>query len=129
MEMAQRIADAPFTKPFTIVASFEDDRTAEQNRKMWAVIRDISKQVEWHGQKLDVESWKTLFSAALSGQRALIGLDGGIVMMGRSTSRMSKRMFSELIEMIYAFGIEHEVQWSEDSENVFVEVQVEDVAG
>ena len=121
-EIAQRIADAPFTKPFTIAASFEDDRTAEQNKKMWAILRDVSKHVNWHGQKLDAESWKHIFSASLYGQKAVIGLDGGLVMMGKSTSRMSKAMFSEFIEMVYAFGNENEVPWGNEAEQVFEDV-------
>ena len=96
-----------------IVSLGRETRTAEQNAKLWPMLTDVSKQVEWYGQMLSPEDWKHVFTSALLKQRAVPGIDGGIVVLGQSTSRMSKRMFSDLIELIYAFGAEHGVVWSE----------------
>ena len=41
------------------------------------------------------------------------GIDGGFVVCGQRTSKMSKAEFSNLLELIYAFGAEHEVTFSE----------------
>ena len=58
----------------------EEVRSDAQNRRMWAMLRDISRQVEWYGQKLEDADWKHVFSAAVEQQRAVPGLNGGFVM-------------------------------------------------
>jgi hypothetical protein len=54
-----------------------------------------------------------VFSAALKRQRAVPGLDGGFVVLGQSTSRMTVREMSDMIELMYSFGAEHDVKWTE----------------
>ena len=54
-----------------------------------------------------------MFTAALKGSKVVNGIDGGKVVIGVSTSRMSKIVFAELLELIYAFGSEKKVVWSE----------------
>ncbi|USE79004.1 recombination protein NinB [Cupriavidus gilardii] len=96
-----------------VVMLSEPTRTLDQNAKLWPMLADVSKQVVWHGQKLTTDEWKDVFTAALRRQKAVPGLDGGFVVCGQSTSKMGKREFAELIELIYAFGAEHGVEWSE----------------
>lgn len=96
-------------------------RSLDQNALLWAVLTDVSRQVEWHGQRLTKENWKDIFTAALKRQQVVPGIDGGFVVLGTSTSRMSKQEFSELIELIYAFGAEHGVEWSEPAQRTFSE--------
>lgn len=88
-------------------------RTLDQNAKLWPMLQDVAKQVEWHGEHLTKEEWKDVFTAALKKQKAVPGIDGGFVVLGAHTSTMDKREFADLIELIYAFGSEHEVTWSE----------------
>ncbi len=90
-----------------------ETRSSAQNRRLWAMLHDISKQVVWHGQKLVDEEWKDLFSAALKRQRVVPGIDGGFVVMGQRTSKMTKAEMSELQELIAAFGAERDVMWSD----------------
>lgn len=96
-------------------------RSLDQNALLWAVLTDVSRQVEWHGHRLTKENWKDIFTAALKRQQVVPGIDGGFVVLGTSTSRMSKQEFSELIELIYAFGAEHGVEWSEPAQRTFRE--------
>lgn len=96
-----------------IVEVKEETRTAMQNRKLWPMLQDISNQVVWHGQKLRKEDWKHIFTAALRGYESVPGLNGEIVVLGKETSKMGKREFADLIEIIYAFGSEKYVVWSE----------------
>lgn len=84
-------------------------RTIDQNSKLWACLADVSKQVVWHGRKLSSEEWKHVFTASLKRQDVVVGIDGGFVVLGQSTSDMSRRALNELIELIYAFGAEHRV--------------------
>lgn len=93
----------------------ESIRTLDQNAKMWAMLTDISNQVVWYGKKLSPRVWKDIFSASINGQETVPGLDNNFVVVGRSTSRMTIREMSDIIECCYAFGADpdHPVTWSE----------------
>ncbi len=101
-----------------ITVSDDQSRTTEQNKKMWAMLNDISHQVDWlvdgRMQKMSSEEWKDVLTAGLKKhQRLACGIDGGMVMLGCRTSKMGKREAAELIEFIYWFGGEKSVQWKE----------------
>jgi hypothetical protein len=104
-----------------VVRISEETRTLEQNAKLWPMLSDVSKQVIWYGQKLTEEEWKDVFSAALKKQKVVPGLDGGFVVCGQRTSKMPKREFCDLIELIYAFGAEKAVEWSEPAQAAYNE--------
>ena len=88
-------------------------RSLSQNRKMWPMLTDVSKQVNWYGEKLDNEDWKDVCMSSLNKQRAVPGIDGGFVGLSKRTSKLDKEGFAQLIEVIYAFGSEQNVAWSE----------------
>ncbi len=68
------------------------------------------------------EEWKDVFTAALKREsRIAMGIDGGGVMLGHSTSKMRKAEFSELIELIYSYGSESGIHWSEKAQAVYAE--------
>lgn len=90
-----------------------DARTADQNRKMWAALSDIAEQVDWHGVRPTKEEWKDILSASLRRQKVMPGIDGGFVVVGLRTSKLSRRDFAELITLIDAFGCERGVMWSD----------------
>ena len=90
----------------------EKTRSTEQNARMWALLTDGSRQVDWYGQKLTPDEWKDVFSASLKKQKAVPGLDGGFVILGQRTSKMSIREMGELMELIEAFGVEKGVRFS-----------------
>ena len=79
-------------------------RTLEQNAKMWAMLHEVSEQVDWYGQKLTDHEWKDVFSASLKAQKVVPGLESGFVVCGQSTSRMSKREMIDMADLMYAFG-------------------------
>lgn len=91
-------------------------RSLDQNAKLWPMLADISKQVEWHGLYLSKEDWKDMFTASLEQQRSAPGIDGGFVIFGTRTSKMGKAKLAELIELMYAFGAEHDVVWTDPKE-------------
>ncbi len=90
----------------------KEKRTSEQNKKLWAMLGDVSGQVDWHGQRLDPEDWKHVFSAALKRQRVVPGIEGGFVVLAIHTSKMSKAEMSDMIELMHAFGADRGVRWS-----------------
>ncbi|MBD8906853.1 recombination protein NinB [Methylorubrum zatmanii] len=92
----------------------EDTRSLDQNAKLWPMLDDVARQVEWYGQRLTSDEWKDVFTASLRKSRVVPGLDAGtFVVLGLHTSKLKKAEFSDLIELIYAFGAERDVVWSE----------------
>ena len=87
-------------------------RNLPQNAALWSLLGEISRQVDWYGQKLSDEEWKAVFSASLKKQKVVPGLDGGFVICGQSTSKMTKADFSELLELANAFAAQHNVKLS-----------------
>ena len=101
-------------KPLQVTIQ-EDTRSLAQNRMLWACLRDVSSQVIWYGKKLDSESWKHVFSAALNRQETVPGIDGGFVVLGKSTSKMRVGEMRDLITLIHAFGAERNIKFSDES--------------
>lgn len=89
-----------------------ETRSLAQNARLWAMLTDISRQVDWYGRKLTPEEWKHVFTAALSKQDVVPGIDGGFVVLGKSTSRMTKGEMSELQTLMEAFGAEKGVRFT-----------------
>ena len=88
-----------------------EKRSDAQNRRLWAMLSDISAQVDWYGHKLTSEEWKHVFTASIKRQRVVPGLDGGFVVLGQSTSKMTKAEMAELQELMEAFGVQQGVRF------------------
>ena len=101
-------------KPLQVTIQ-EDTRSLAQNRMLWACLRDVSAQVEWYGRKLTTEEWKCVFSAVLNRQETVPGIDGGFVVLGKSTSKMRVGEMRDLITLIHAFGVERNIKFSDES--------------
>jgi hypothetical protein len=107
----QAIDDAP---DGYVVSISEPTRNLEQNARMWAMLAEISRQVDWYGKRLSSEDWKAVFTSSLRRLEVVPNLDGtGFVALGTSTSRMSKREMSDLIELMFAFGAERGVEFAD----------------
>lgn len=95
-------------------------RSTEQNSLLWSVLTDLSKQCEWAVDgvmcKLTPEEVKHILTAGLKKhQRMARGIDGGLVILGQSTSRMTVGEMSELITLGHAYGDSQGVRWSRTS--------------
>ena len=95
-----------------VVEIKKETRSLEQNARMWAMLTDVSKQVVWYGRKLTPEDWKHVFTASLTKQEVVPGIDGGFVVLGKSTSQMTKAEMSELQELMQAFGAQQGVKFT-----------------
>lgn len=94
-------------------------RSSEQNRLLHARLGDVAAQVKWmcDGELvyLNKDEWRMIFAAALNRhQRVAKGIDGGWVMLGASTSRMSKVEMADLITLVESFGAERGVVWTDE---------------
>lgn len=109
----------------------EPKRSLDQNAKLWCLLEDVACQCTLliNGEKCTAsrEEWKDVFTAALKREnRIAMGIDGGVVMLGHSTSKMRKAEFSELIELIYSYGSQNGVHWSEKAQAVYAEYREAD---
>lgn len=118
---AEYVASLPVSedKPLDVVIQeHEELHNSEQRARMWAMLGDLSAQVEWpvNGRmaKLSRDDWKDIMTAGLErDQRVTQGIEGGFVILGRRTSRMSKRKMWELTELIKHFGDSRQVHWTD----------------
>lgn len=92
-------------------------RSVEQNARMWATLADISKQLQWpvDGELvyLSKEDWKDVITAGLRKYRCAKGIEGGFVMLGQRTSKMSVQTMTEVIDLAHAFGSQHGVTFTD----------------
>ena len=94
-------------------------RTTEQNKKLWPLLNEIAAQATLNGIEYDPEEWKLIFMSALSRSmklemKIIRGIYGEPINLGRSTSKLEKEHFSDLIELILCFGAENGVVFKDD---------------
>jgi hypothetical protein len=94
-------------------------RTTDQNRKLWPLLHEVAAQATLNGEQHDADEWKTIFMSGLNKSRKLEmkvvkGIYGEPVNLGRSTSKLDKDLFSDLIELILWYGATHGVVFKED---------------
>ncbi len=93
----------------------EPTRNLEQNSAQWPILEAFSKQLQWpvNGNMvyMTAEEWKDVLTAAFRNEtaRLAMGLDGGVVMLGMRTSKMTKREFSEWLEFLHAVAAQRGV--------------------
>ncbi len=101
----QAVKTAPDGYKVTIA---EPGRSLDQNAALWPILDAFSKQLQWpvNGAmvSLSADEWKDILTAAFTRETARIaqGLDGGVVMLGQRTSKMSKKQFSEFLDFVHA---------------------------
>lgn len=103
-----------------VVTLGREGRTLSQNSRLWPMLDDISKHVEWYGRKYTKEEWKDIITGSFHKCEFVPNIEGsGFVVVGMSTSSMDKQTFSALIEFIFAFGADKQVPWSDPSMATF----------
>jgi hypothetical protein len=94
-------------------------RNIAQNDRMWAMLTDIARQHAINGRKYTADNWKVMFLTAYAEQvgqqiRHLPAIHrAGMVPCGRSSSDLSVKEMSELIELMFAWGAENDIVWSD----------------
>jgi hypothetical protein len=87
----------------TRVEFYGPKRTLPQNARQWGLLTCISQQLVWHGQRYSKEDWRDFMMAAYRGHKWMPGEDGGMIPIGRSTSKLSKEEHSEFTLLIEVF--------------------------
>jgi len=94
----------------------QEGRSLPQNSKQWALYTDIAEQLRWHHNQLSKEDWKILLTNEWKPQTIVPSISGnGFCVLNASTSKASKQDMSDLIEIVYAFGTQSGVKWSDAS--------------
>lgn len=98
-------------------------RTEAQNNLMWSRLTDLANQVPWNvngkTQLISPNDWKEITTAGLrKEQRIAQGIDGGFVVLGARTSRMTIGEMQQLLDFIEFVGGEHAVKWTLDTEQL-----------
>ena len=97
-----------------IVTIKEATRSLDQNRCMWAILRDISR-AEPMGRKHTSEDWKSIFMRALKYEiRFVQGLDDAMFPVGMRSSQLTIKQMVELIDYMTWFCAEHDIASSEE---------------
>ena len=92
-----------------------ETRSQAQNRLMWPILTEFSRQLEWpvdgRMTKMEPDEWKDVLTAAFRGEsvRLAMGLNGGVVLLGQRTSKFTKAQFSEWIEFLYSVAADRDV--------------------
>lgn len=116
---------------YEVIIREYDEKSRAQEEKYHAMISDISKQLLHNGEKLDAESWKRLLIEAFvivmqeiaKGEnkpdpfhgkaRLIMSLDGKrIVQLGVQSRLFGKKVASDFIEYLYAYGVDNGVKFS-----------------
>lgn len=112
----RRAADWCLKAPAGTSVEFkESKRSTEQNARMWAMLTEIARQVPWHGVRLTAEDYKLLFMDALNQEMRLVPNlnNNGFTNLGRSSSKLTKSEFGDLMTLIEEFGARHDVVFHE----------------
>ena len=105
----------------------EEARSDRQNRLMWPLIKDMQEQVDG----LDAftpDQVKLRFLNALDNEMQFLPelYGGGQFVVGQRSSTLTKPMFANLIELMFKYGAEKDVQWSYRSWDALKETGVAD---
>jgi len=89
-------------------------RSLDSNRYYWAVLGDISEQMVV-GKAYEPSIWHEYLRALFLPERMIELPDGSIKMLEPSTSELNQTMFSEYVEKVVKWALEHDVKFSENT--------------
>lgn len=90
----------------------EPKRSLESNRLYWAILTDISEQVN-PGKSYEPSIWHEYLRALFLPERVVELPDGSVKMLEASTSELKQDEFSEYVEKVIKWALEHEVKLRE----------------
>lgn len=111
----QRAVQAILSAPEGYTAQIgEETRSQEQNRLMWPLIADMQAQNETM-RSFTPDQVKLRFLNALDNEMQFLPelWGGGMFAVGQRSSALSKGQFSMLIELMFKWGAENGIQWSD----------------
>ena len=89
-------------------------RSLDSNRYYWAVLGDISEQMVV-GKAYEPSIWHEYLRALFLPERMIELPDGSIKMLEPSTSELNQALFSEYVEKVVKWALEHDVRFSDNT--------------
>lgn len=92
-----------------VVVIREPTRSLEQNSALHRLLACIvNSKAKWAGQEWDIDSWRAIFASAFAKAenlpvQTIPGIEGEFVAIRRSTTRMTKKELSGMIEYVQAW--------------------------
>jgi hypothetical protein len=87
----------------------EEKRRDVQNRRYWAIMHEIAEQLKINEQQMTAETWHEWAKRRFIGVREIVLPDGEIVVMGMSSTDLSVAEFSDYMQMVEAWAVDHGV--------------------
>ena len=117
---AQAILDAP--EGYSVVIGPET-RSIAQNRLFWPLVADVRAQ-NADMAKFSPDQVKLRFLNALDSEMQFLPelWGGGMFAVGQRSSTLSKRDFSLLVELVFKWGAENGIRWSQKALASYEEV-------
>jgi hypothetical protein len=83
--------------------------TAKQRKLLNAACGDLADALAWHAGRLSKDDWRHLLAGTVRGWRCVRGIDmgegpPGVVMLGGSSSELTKEEASKAIDLAFAIG-------------------------
>lgn len=110
-DQARKLAcELAMTMPDGYAATFQEpSRSIEQNAYQWPYLEGFSRGMQWpvNGKLewLSKDEWKDVLTSAFENEvnpRIAAGFDGGVVMLGRRTSKYGKKKFADWMTWLMA---------------------------
>jgi hypothetical protein len=109
-EARKRAADAVLRAPMGYAVRVgEANRSLDQNAAQWPILEAFAEQRQWavNGKLewLKPEEWKDVLTPAFEQDndlRLAAGWNGGVVMLGKRTSKFGKKKFSAWLDWLNA---------------------------
>lgn len=101
-------------KPGWVVSIQPANRTTSQNSFYWATLHAISEQIQPSGKPHDPQVWHAYFKTLLLPSRMTELPNGQVIESEPTTTGLTKQEFSNYVDKVLAWGIEHGLQMTDD---------------
>ena len=110
-EIAHQMVDAAADGQILEIRS--PKRSLDQNRYYWAILNDISEQVVV-GKTYEPSIWHEYLRGLFLPERMVELPDGSLKMLEPSTAELRVAEFTEYVEKVIKWALEHEVKLTEN---------------
>ena len=114
-QLRERAARAVLEAPDGMIVTIAPEtRSDAQNRLFWPLVADIRTQ-NADMAKFSPDQVKLRFLNALDSEMQFLPelWGGGMFAVGQRSSTLSKRDFSLLVELVFKWGAENDIRWSQ----------------
>lgn len=91
----------------------EEKRRDIQNRRYWAILHEVAEQLKINEQQMSAETWHEWAKRRFIGVREIVLPDGEIIILGMTSVDLSVAEFSDYMQMVEAWAVDHGVIFNE----------------